>query len=26
VTDLPPTGTERANVGIDVASVVLGCW
>jgi hypothetical protein len=26
VTDLPPTGTERANVGIDVAAAVLGCW
>jgi hypothetical protein len=26
VTDLPPTGVERANVGIEVAAAVLGCW
>jgi hypothetical protein len=26
VTRLPPTENDRANVGIDVASTVLGCW
>jgi hypothetical protein len=26
VTRLPPMETDRANVGIDVASTVLGCW
>lgn len=26
VTGLPPTGTEPANVGIEVAAAVLGCW
>jgi hypothetical protein len=25
-TGLPPTGTERENVGIDVAATVLHCW
>jgi hypothetical protein len=26
VTNLPPTATGRANVGIDVAATVLECW
>jgi hypothetical protein len=26
VTELPPTDTERSNIGIEVATTVLGCW
>jgi hypothetical protein len=26
VTELPPTDTEKANVGIEVAATVLDCW
>jgi hypothetical protein len=26
VTQLPPTRVDKANVGIEVASTVLGCW
>jgi hypothetical protein len=26
VTELPPTDTERSNVGIDLAASVLECW
>ena len=26
VTALPPTGTDRSGIAIDLASTVLGCW